>query len=66
VDHDDDLCRFCGKIIVPLGKTKSVSTILTSGLQSLKAKTKLMTPEELDETLISADYSNPANPIWDD
>ena len=63
---DDDQCRFCGKIMVPVGSVKSASKMVSSGLRSLKAKIRPMTREELDETLISADYSNPANPNWDD
>ncbi|MBU0910539.1 MAG: hypothetical protein KKA54_14685 [Proteobacteria bacterium] len=63
---DDDLCRFCGKVMVPMGSAQSASTLVSAGLRSLKAKIRPMTADELDETLISADYSNPANPIWDD
>ena len=63
---DDDLCKFCGKAMVPVKSVKSTSEMVSSGLRSLKAKIRPMTGEELDETLISADYSNPANPIWDD
>lgn len=63
---DDDLCKFCGKVMVPVKSVKSTSKMVSSGLRSLKAKIRPMTGEELDETLISADYSNPANPIWDE
>ena len=63
---DDDLCKFCGKAVVPVGSALSRSTLVNAGLQSLKAKIRPLTAEELEETLISADYSNPANPIWDD
>lgn len=63
---EDDLCKFCGKVIVPVESAKSTTEMVTSGLRSLKEKIRPMTSEELDETLISADYNNPANPIWDD
>jgi predicted amidophosphoribosyltransferase len=63
---DDDLCRFCGKAMVPAKSAQSTSEMVSSGLRSLKEKVRPMTAEELDETLISADFSNPANPIWDD
>ena len=63
---DDDLCKFCGKGLVPVGSVKSASKMVSSGLRSLKAKIRPMAADELDETHISADYSNPANSIWDD
>lgn len=64
--NDDDLCKFCGKVMVPVKSVKSTPKMVSSGLRSLKAKIRPMTREELDETLISANYTNPANPIWDD
>lgn len=63
---NDDLCRFCGKAMVPSKSAQSTSGMVSSGLRSLNEKGRPMTEEELDETLISADFSNPANPIWDD
>ena len=64
---DDELCRFCGKIMVPFrGQAKKGRHGLTAGFCALKTKIRPLTTEELEETLISADYSNPANPIWDD
>jgi len=66
---DDELCRFCGKAVVPVGSAQSASTIVSAGLQSLKAKIRPMTGEELDaqkKSLVIFDHTNPANPIWDD
>lgn len=65
--NDDDLCRFCGKAMVALGTTKNVSSLLASGLASLKAKVKPITVAELEEREIApANFSDPADPIWDD
>ena len=65
---DDDLCRFCGKVMVPLGSVKSTSKMVSSGLRSLKAKIRPMTTEEhkdiFEETTFN--LSNPADPIWDE
>lgn len=66
---DDDLCKFCGKVMVPVKSVKSASKLVSSGLLSLKAKIRPMTGEELDaqkKSLIIFDHANPANPIWDD
>ena len=64
---DDELCHFCGKIMVPVGRGKSTSAIVTSGLRSLKAKIKPLTAEELEEHDVApANFSDPADPIWDD
>ena len=66
---DDDLCRFCGKVMVPMGPAKSASEMFSSGLRSLKAIIRPMTAEELEEqekSLAIFDPANPANPIWDD
>ena len=65
---DDDLCRFCGKVMVPAGSVKSASTIVTSGLRSLKAKIRPMTAEEHEDMFKENTFnlSNPADPIWDD
>jgi len=65
---DDDLCRFCGKVMVPLGQAKSASTMVTFGLRSLKAKIGPMTAEEHKELFEETTFnlSNPADPIWDD
>jgi len=63
---DDDLCKFCGKVMVPVGSAQSTSKMVTSGLRSLKAKIRPMTAEELDEYEIApANFSDPADPIWD-
>ena len=66
---DDDLCRFCGKVMVQVKPVKSTSEIVSSGLRSLKAKIRPMTGEELDaqkKSLVIFDHTNPANPIWGD
>lgn len=65
--NDDDLCRFCGKAMVALGTAQNVSSLLASGLGSLKAKVRPMTAEELEEHDIApSNFSDPADPIWDD
>lgn len=67
--NDDDLCKFCGKVMVPEKSVKSTSKMVSSGLRSLKAKIRPMTGEELDaqkKSLVIFDHANPANPIWDD
>ena len=67
--EDDDLCRFCGTVMVPAGSVKSASEMFSSGLRSLKAIIRPMTAEELEEqekSLAIFDPANPANPIWDD
>lgn len=66
---DDDLCKFCGKLMVPVKSVKSASKRVSSGLRSLKTKIRPMTAEELDEqekSLAIFDPANPANPIWDE
>jgi hypothetical protein len=64
---DDDLCRFCGKVMMPMGPAQSASSMVTSVLQSLKAKIRPMTGEEIEEHDIApANFSDPADPIWDD
>jgi len=63
---DDDLCRFCGKVMSSPWRPLWDSGLRASLLCGLKEKFRPLTEKELDETLISADYSNPANPIWDD
>ena len=65
---DDDLCRFCGKVMLSVGSVKSAFTVVSSGLRSLKRKIKPMTAEELKEDYEPAplDLSDPSDPIWDD
>ena len=65
---DDDLCKFCGMIMIPVGRAKNTSAMVTSGLQSLKAKIRPLTAEEHKELFEEATFnlSNPADPIWDD
>ncbi|OKY73982.1 MAG: hypothetical protein BM485_16145 [Desulfobulbaceae bacterium DB1] len=64
---DDELCRFCGKAVVPVGSAQSASTIVSAGLRSLKEKIRPMTAEELEEHEVApANFSDPADPIWDD
>jgi len=66
---DDDLCKFCGKAMVPVGSVKSTSNMVKAGLRSLKTKIRPMTAEELDDqekSLAIFDPANPANPIWDE
>jgi len=44
-----------------------VKGLVRSGFSALKGKIRPITSdEELEEIFVSADYSNPANPIWDD
>lgn len=65
---DDDLCRFCGQVMVPVKPVKSTSKMVSSGLQSLKAKIRPMTSEEHRELFEETTFnlSNPADPIWDE
>lgn len=64
---DDDLCKFCGKVMVPVKSVKSTSKMVSSGLRSLKAKIRPMTAKELEEHEVApANFSDPADPIWDD
>lgn len=66
--NDDDLCRFCGKVMVPVGCAQSTSKMVTSGLRSLKAKIQPVTTEEHNELFEETTFnlSNPADPIWDE
>lgn len=65
--NDDDLCCFCGKAMVPLGNTQSVSSLLVSGMSSLMAKVRPMNAAELEvHEVAPANFSDPADPIWDD
>lgn len=67
--NDDDLCKFCGKVMVPVGPAKSASTMVTSGLRSLKAKIRPMTAEELDEydvAPMNLSLVDPSDPTFDD
>jgi hypothetical protein len=65
---NDDLCRFCGKLMEPVESVKNASTMLASGLRSLKAKIRPLRPEELEVDYEPAplDLSDPADPVWDD
>jgi len=65
---DDDLCRFCGKIMVPSkGQEKTGRQSLAAGFHALKAMIRPMTAEELEEHDVApANFSDPADPIWDD
>ncbi|MFZ5759844.1 MAG: hypothetical protein ACOY32_09485 [Thermodesulfobacteriota bacterium] len=65
---DDELCRFCGKVMVPVGPAQSGSTIVSAGLRSLKAKIRPMSAEEHEELFEETTFnlSNPADPIWDE
>ena len=66
---DDDLCRFCGKIMVQVGSVKSTSKIVRAGLQSLKAKIRPMTAEELEEydvAPMNLSLVDPSDPAFDD
>jgi|GEM_PF-2294237 len=64
---DDDLCRFCGKVMVPMGSVQSASTLkmVKAGLRSLKKNIRPLTKDEFHywDTL---DLSDPSDPIWDD
>ena len=66
---DDDLCRFCGKIMVPVGSVKSASEIVSASLKSLKAKIRPMTIEELEEydvAPMNLSLVDPSDPTFDD
>lgn len=65
---DDDLCRFCGEVMIPSIVQRDINLhgLLVGGLRFLKTNVKPLTKKELDKLLISSDYSNPANPIWDE
>jgi hypothetical protein len=65
---DDELCRFCGKAVVPVGSAQTASTMVASGFRSLKAKIRPMTAEEHEEPFEETTFnlSNPADPIWDE
>lgn len=65
--NDDDLCRFCGKVMVAtVAQEGGCARALMTGIRAAKARFRPMTPEEIEKTFISADYSNPANAIWDE
>lgn len=67
---DDDLCRFCGKVMVAaVAKKGGCARSLVAGLRALKAQVRPMTGEEIDaqkKSLVIFDHTNPANPIWDE
>ena len=65
---DDDLCKFCGKVMVPVKSVKSASTMVSSELLSLKEKVRPMTIDEHKELFEETTFnlSNPADPIWDE
>ncbi|MEW6290785.1 MAG: zinc ribbon domain-containing protein [Thermodesulfobacteriota bacterium] len=64
---DDELCKFCGKAVVAVGSALIRSNLVSAGLRSLKAKIRPMTTEELEEHEVApANFSDPADPIWDD
>lgn len=65
---DDDLCKFCGKVMVPVNSVKSPSKLVSSGLRSLKTKIRPMTTDEHKDIFEDTNFnlSNPADPIWDE
>ena len=65
---DDDLCKFCGKVMVPVKSAKSTSKMVASGLRSLKEKVRPITNDEHKELFEETTFnlSNPADPIWDE
>ena len=63
---DDDLCRFCGKVMVPSKvQEKKSRNGPAAGLRALKAKITPLSKDEFQywDTL---DLSDPSDPIWDD
>ena len=67
---DDDLCRFCGKVMVaPVAQEGGCAHALLTGIRALKSHIRPMTADELEDqekSLAIFDPANPANPIWDD
>ena len=65
---DDDLCRFCGKVMVATAQEGGCARALRAGLLDLKTKIRPLTANELDELFDKTTFnlSNPADPIWDD
>lgn len=67
---DDDLCRFCGKVmVVTVAQEGGCARALMVGLRTLKSHIRPMTADELNDqekSLAIFDPANPANPIWDD
>lgn len=66
---DDDLCRFCGKVMVAtVAQEGGCARALRAGLHDLKTKIRPLTANELDELFDKTTFnlSNPADPIWDD
>lgn len=67
--NDDDLCRFCGKVMVAtVAQEGGCARTLRAGLHDLKTKIRPLTANELDELFDKTTFnlSNPADPIWDD
>ena len=66
---DDDLCRFCGKLMVAtVAMRRGCAQALKSGVCDLKRKIRPLNANELDELFDKTTFnlSNPADPIWDD
>jgi len=66
---DDDLCRFCGKVMmVAIAQEGGCTRALMAGIGNLKTKIRPLTANELDELFDKTTFnlSNPADPIWDD
>lgn len=67
--NDDDLCRFCGKVMVETVAIRGgCAQALKSGVCDLKRKIRPLTANELDALFDKTTFnlSNPADPIWDD
>lgn len=63
---DDDLCRFCGKVMVAtFAQEGGCAHDLMTGVQALRSKITLLPPNEFHywDTL---DLSDPSDPVWDD
>lgn len=67
---DDDLCRFCGKVMVAtIALEGGCAHALMTELRALRAHIRPMTGEEIDaqkKSLVIFDHTNPANPIWNE
>ena len=65
---NDDLCRFCGKVMVAtVALEGGCAHALMAGLRDLKSRIRPLTADELVEHDVApANFSDPADPIWDD
>jgi len=65
---DDDLCRFCGRIMVPPTNAVPEKKSAAVAAGALWGKVRPFTDEEHIELFEETTFnlSNPADPIWDD